>query len=45
MQICSEFKSAEVKRSRNISLGQNLEGNHLTLVCMHKNRLNDSIMA
>jgi len=24
------------KRSRNINLGENLEGNHLPLVCMHK---------
>jgi len=36
VQIRSECRSGEVKRSWNIRIGHNLEGTHLSLVCMHK---------
>jgi len=29
-------KSGQEQSKRNINLGENLEGNHLPLVCMHK---------
>jgi len=41
MQIRSEFRSGQVKRSWNIRLGQNLEASHLPLVLCARNRLND----
>jgi len=36
MQISSECRSGEVKMSRNIWIGHNLEATHLSRVCMHK---------
>jgi len=36
MQIRSECRSGDVKRSWNIRIGHNLEATHLLRVCMHK---------